>query len=112
MPVVSLDRLLESGQLPAIPERVKIDGEGFPMEVLQRSAKLLGKTTMLILEASVVPIRGQPILHEIIAHRAAQGYVACDFPGFNRRPIDGALALVDACLVRRDIGLRRRSNYE
>ncbi len=58
MPVVSLDSLLESGQLPAIPERVKIDGEGFQLEILQRSAKLLGKTTMLILEVSLVPIWG------------------------------------------------------
>ena len=36
MPVVSLDSLLESGQLPAIPERVKIDG------TLQQIADVLG----------------------------------------------------------------------
>lgn len=112
MPVVSLDSLLESGQLPAIPELVKIDVEGFELDVLQGSAKLLGKTDMFILEVSLVPIWGQPIFHEIIAHMAALGYVVYDFPGFNRRPIDGALALVDVCFVRRDIGLRRRSNYE
>jgi FkbM family methyltransferase len=112
MPVVSLDSLVESGQLPVIPERVKIDVEGFELDALQGSAKLLGKTDMFLREVSLAPIWGQPIFDEIIAHMAAQGYEAYDFPGFNRRPIDGALALVDVCFVRRDIALRSRSNYE
>jgi FkbM family methyltransferase len=109
--VVSLDSLLESGQLPAIPELVKIDVEGFELEVLKGAERLLGRTDMFILEVSLFPIWGQPIFHEIVAHMAGLGYVVYDFPGFNRRPLDGALGLVDVCFVRSGIGLRSSSVY-
>ena len=40
---------------------------------------------------------------------AERDYVIYDFPGFLRRPFDGALAQMDVCFVKRN-GILRHSN--
>jgi len=112
VPVVSLDSLLDSGELPQTPDLVKIDVEGYELEVLKGCHRLLGVTEMFILEVSLLSFWGQPVFHEMVAYMAAHGYAVYDFAGFNRRPLDGALGLIDVCFVRQASPLRREARYD
>jgi hypothetical protein len=53
-----------------------------------------------------------PIFHEVIAFMAERGYFAYDFPGFLRRPYDGALGQVDICFAKHDGVLRTTNRWE
>ena len=47
-----------------------------------------------------------PEFAEVIAFMKARGYVAYDFPGFLRRPLDQALGQCDICFVQENGFLR------
>ncbi len=112
VPVVTLDSLVDSASDGGIPDLVKIDVEGYEPEVLKGARRLFGKTEMFVLEISFFSFWGQPILHEMLQLMAGYGYVAYDFVSFNRRPIDGALGLVDIVFVRTASALRTNSRYD
>jgi hypothetical protein len=105
--VLSLDDLVSAGEIPGIPEVLKIDVEGYELEVLKGAGRLFGKTELVILEVSLYRFWGQPVFHEVVAWMADRGYVLYDFAGFNRRPKDGTLGQADACFIRQDSRLRR-----
>jgi len=111
--VVSLDGLLASGELPAIPDIVKIDVEGYEKDVLSGAKQLLGRTEVFILECSLYRFWGKNLLfRESLALMEEYGYELYDFVGFNRRPRDGALGQTDAMFVRRDSPLRRETPWD
>ena len=49
----------------------------------------------------------RPMLHDIVAYMTKHGYLMYDVAGFLRRPLDGALGLIDLCFVRRGGTLRK-----
>jgi FkbM family methyltransferase len=110
VPSVTLDGLLARGEIP-VPELVKIDVEGFELDVLSGARSLLGRTDAFILEVSFEAFWGQPIFHEVVAFMADAGYVVHDFMGFNRRPKDGTLGQADVCFVRKDSAMRRKGGW-
>jgi hypothetical protein len=90
-----------------IPNICKIDVQGFEIEVLKGAKKILGKTDIFILEASLFRFSpNQPLLHEIIDFMVKQGYVIYDFAGFANRPLDKALGQLDICFVLENSPLR------
>ena len=111
--VVTLGGLLGSGELPAVPELVKIDVEGYEKDVLSGAAQLLGRTEVFILECSLYRFWGSNLLfRETLELMQKFGYELYDFAGFNRRPKDGALGQTDAVFVRRDSRLRRETPWD
>ncbi|MCF8326324.1 MAG: FkbM family methyltransferase [Leadbetterella sp.] len=106
VPIYTVDSLLESNKIP-IPNICKIDVQGFEIEVLKGAKKILGKTDIFILEASLFRFSpNQPLLHEIIDFMVKQGYVIYDFAGFANRPLDKALGQLDICFVLENSPLR------
>jgi FkbM family methyltransferase len=106
VPIYTVDSLLESNKMP-IPNICKIDVQGFEIEVLKGAKKILGKTDIFILEASLFRFSpNQPLLHEIIDFMVKQGYVIYDFAGFANRPLDKALGQLDICFVLENSPLR------
>lgn len=109
IPVITIDSLIEKNEIE-IPDLVKLDIQGFELEALKGGAKLFGVTEAFILETSLFEFTsGNPILSEVVIFMAERGYEIYDFPGFLRRPLDGALAQIDVCFAKRD-GLLRASN--
>lgn len=106
IPVITLDSLVEQSG-GRVPELVKLDVQGFELEVLKGAGSLLGRTEMFVLETSLFRfLPGQPLFHEVVGFMAERGYLVYDFPGFLRRPLDGALGQVDVAFVRQGATLR------
>ena len=102
----TMDSLIESGEISS-PEFVKMDIQGFELEALKGGQKLFENADVFILETNCFEfMTGVPLVHEVILYFAERGFVIYDFPGFLRRPYDGALAQMDICFVRKDCFLR------
>lgn len=107
--VITIDSLIEKGDIE-IPELVKLDVQGFELNVLKGANKLFGETEVFILEVSLFEfMKGIPTFSEVISFMAERGYEVYDFSGFLRRPYDGALGQMDICFVKKD-GIFRTSN--
>lgn len=109
--IITIDDLIESSKLNN-PELIKLDTQGFELEALKGAEKTFGYTEVYILEASLFSfsdVPGQPILSDVINFMLERDYVAYDFPGFLRRPLDGALGQCDICFVKKN-GFLRKSN--
>lgn len=110
--VVTLDSIMKNGRA-RIPELVKIDVQGFELEVLKGSTLLYGKTEMFILEISLFRFNEKtPDIVEILKFMDEKGYEVYDITGFLRRPYDGALAQLDICFVRKDSFLKETIKWK
>lgn len=98
--VKTLNSLIEEYQLE-IPNLVKLDVQGFELDVLKGASMLLGKTEIFILEVSLYRFEGMPIFDEIVSFMSNNGYVVYDFAGFSRRPYDGALGQCDVVFAKK-----------
>lgn len=106
VPIVTLDSLVEENLLP-LPDLVKLDIQGFELEALKGASKLLNHVEVFILEVALFQfLPGQPVFHDVIGFMRDRGYVVYDFPGFIKRPYDGALAQCDVCFVKHNSFLR------
>jgi hypothetical protein len=108
--IITIDDLLHSSKLN-YPELIKIDIQGFELEVLKEAEKTFGNTEVYILEVSQFPFGGTPILSDVINFMFERDYVVYDFPGFLRRPFDGALGQCDICFVKKDVFLRKSNAW-
>ncbi len=105
----TIDDLIREWEI-ALPELVKIDVQGFELEVLEGASKLFAKTEVFILEVSLYRFLGphHPLFSEIIFYMEKKGYVLYDIISFHRRSVDHALGQLDACFVKQDSYLRER----
>lgn len=109
LPIYTLDELYKN-EAPPKPTIVKIDVQGFELEVLKGAKTLMGQTEVFILEASLYPfLAGVPMVHELMAFMADHGYYLYDVAGWMRRPHDGALGQLDLVFAR-EKGVLRHSN--
>ncbi len=106
-PMRRLDDLLqESGG--KLPDLVKLDVQGFELEVLRGCPSIFGQTEVLVLETSLYAFLDDiPLLREVIEFMAERGYEIYDIAGQIRRPIDGALGQLDIAFARRNGFLRQ-----
>jgi FkbM family methyltransferase len=102
VPVETLDRLLDDGRIVAA-DLVKIDVQGFEIEVLRGATKLFGQTDIFIIEVNLFRFMpGCPLAHEVVAFMADRGYLLYDLAGTLRRPYQGDMGQMDLVFVRND----------
>lgn len=109
--ILTVDSIIEENKCP-VPQIIKIDVQGFELEVLKGADITFGKTDVYILEVSLFTfpdMQGAPTFADVINFMAEKGYVVYDFPGFLRRPFDNALGQCDICFVK-EYGFLRKSN--
>jgi FkbM family methyltransferase len=108
--MVTLDELLGSEEFPQ-PALIKLDVQGYELEVLRGGAQALARAEVVLMEVNLLPIyEGAPLLHETVAFMTDSGFRAYDFCSAMRRPLDGALFQTDMIFVRHDspiIGSKR-----
>lgn len=106
VPVMTLDHLVEN-EIHAIPDIVKVDAEGFEVEIIQGAQSLLGKTELFLLEAHFFGSTDNPCrLGPLINMMADRGYAPYGFTTFYRRPRDRALLLCEIAFARENGILR------
>lgn len=83
------------------PDFLKLDVQGYELEVLKGAEQTLKGVRMILAEVNLIDIhKGVPLLSELVAWLNERGFVAFDVCGLARRPLDDALWQIDMIFVR------------
>ena len=100
IPLATIDSLIEAGRIPP-PNLVKLDVQGFEMQVLRGGEKLFKTADVLIVELNLYRFMPAcPLAHEVIGYLAERGYQMFDLAGSLRRPFENDLGQIDVVFVR------------
>jgi len=111
VPVYSLSKFFSGKKLP-VPELIKIDAEGFDMEVLKGCVDFFGKTEIFFVEASISNPNINNTLKMVIDFMNSKGYRMLDITDLNRPWPNGALWLVEAVFVIRGGFIDRKTSVK
>jgi hypothetical protein len=99
-------------ELIVVPDFLKIDVQGYELEVLKGAEALLPSIEVVFTEVNHIEIyRGAPLAAEIIAWLGDRGYALHDICNFMPRPRDGALWQTDMIFVRASSRLRSSRDW-
>jgi FkbM family methyltransferase len=111
LPMRTLDSCLEDKPLRG-PLLMKIDVQGFELEVLRGASRTLGEAELVILETSLLPYNeGAPLLAEVVAFLAERGFATLDFCGQWRRETDHMLFQTDVAFARLESPIRAKRKF-
>lgn len=103
--ILSVDSAMDKGLLPQ-PELIKIDVQGFEMEVLKGAETALKSCAFLFLELSWLQIYEHgPYAGEVLGYLAERGFHVFDICTYSMRPRDGRLTQSDILLAHERTGL-------
>lgn len=114
VPIITLDGLVEDHRLEA-PYLVKIDVQGFELEVLAGAERMLGQTAALIVEASLWADRkkrGIVELSTLIGWLRERNFVLYDIAEMRRRKHDEAITEMDLVFCPADSPMRSMTRYK
>ena len=110
-PMITVDDALDARPSFA-PELVKLDVQGFELEVLKGAQRHFQRTEVFILETSLFRfLPNQPLAVDCIHFMEERGYDIYDVTGFLRRPYDNALGQIDLAFAKRAGKLRRSNSW-
>jgi len=111
LPMHTLDGTMRGRQVRP-PVLLKLDVQGFELEVLRGGAATLTHSEMVIMETSLLAYNeNAPLFADVIAFMAERGFVAFDFCGQARRQSDFALFQTDVAFARKDSALRTNRDF-
>ncbi|MDB5809263.1 MAG: methyltransferase FkbM family [Betaproteobacteria bacterium] len=94
----TLDALLPDIAAPGL---LKIDAQGYELQILRGASRILPEFEAVLLEVAIIEINeGAPLLHDVVTFMKTQGFVAYDILEIHRRPLDTALNQVDIIFIR------------
>lgn len=94
------------------PGLLKIDAQGYELEILKGAANSIKSFEAILLEVAVLEINeGAPLLNEVAAFMDRLGFEACEILEVHRRPLDNAMSQVDIIFVRKDSALLSDKRY-
>lgn len=98
----SLDTLIEKNHWP-LPDFLKLDVQGFELEVLKGGSNALKSAEFCLLEITILNLGGgAPLLLEVINFMSEYQFQAYDISQFIRRPFDKALWQIDMLFIKND----------
>ena len=88
------------------PVFLKIDAQGYELEILRGATNVLEKAEAVLLEIAIIEINEQaPLLHDVVQFMKDISFVTYDIVEIHRRPLDGALNQIDVIFVREESAL-------
>jgi FkbM family methyltransferase len=94
------------------PQLLKLDVQGYELEVLKGATQTLRHTEVVLLELSLLEYNsGSPLFAEVIGWMSKAGFMAYDICGYARRESDRALFQVDMLFVREGSSLRSNRRF-
>lgn len=109
LPMLRLDDLELNLPYPLL---LKLDVQGFELEVLAGAAKTLKQTEVVLAEVSLLEYnKGQPLMDEVIAYLVERDFLPFDICGGLRRSSDMALFQTDIIFARKDSELRAKRPF-
>ena len=107
----TLDGLLKPEGLSS-PLLLKLDVQGFELEVLRGGMDTLRKAEVVVLEVSTLPYNeNAPLFADVVGFMANAGFAVYDFCGQARRVADHALFQMDMVFAHHDSPLRRQRKF-
>jgi FkbM family methyltransferase len=101
----TLDSLLP--RLVRPPDLIKLDVQGYELEVLAGGAETMRACSAILLEVSFVSFfPGVPTVEQVVAFMIERGFHWYDVMGIYRRPYDDALGQLDVMFLKADHPLR------
>jgi FkbM family methyltransferase len=111
-PQTTVDTVVRDSYAGQAPDLLKLDVQGYELQVLKGSEASLGQTRVVLSEINLLDLHEHaPLLHEMVAWLSERGFVAYDICGISRRPLDDALWQADMIFVRGNDELRRNKGY-
>ncbi len=108
----TLSLLLEKNQINKI-DFLKIDTQGYELEILKGAIEALKNTDVILLEVSLLDIhKNVPLLHEVCNFMYQYGFVTYDICSFTRRPLDKALWQSDFIFVKENSPFRANKDWK
>ena len=106
LPLTTLDCLTQETPFSK-SQLIKLDVQGYELEVLKGASSILNYVEAIIMEVSLIPlISGAPLFFEVIQSLHDMGFCLYDICTTIRRPKDQALWQIDAVFVRSTSSLR------
>jgi len=106
LPMRKLDEVVGAKNLSS-PVFVKLDVQGFEVEILKGASEILKKTELVLLEASFLEYnKGAPLVNEVINFMVEHGFVIYDIGSLIRWASDNALMQADLFFIKKDSALR------
>lgn len=108
LPMITMDNLLDRVGFVA-PNFIKLDVQGYELEVLKGATRALSTAEFILLEVSIWQYNaGSPLLNEVLSWMDRSGFRAYEIFDLSRRP-DGILVQVDILFVRKESLLIREN---
>jgi len=109
----TLDKIVEENFHGNPPDLLKIDVQGYELEVLKGAEKSLSQIQVLLLEVNLLDIhQNVPLLAEVVAWLNDRNWVAYDICGLIYRPLDRALWQADFIFLPRNSSLRSNKRWK
>jgi FkbM family methyltransferase len=107
----TLDHVLEKRQWSP-PLLMKLDVQGFELEILKGGSQALDASEVVILETSVLEYNsGGPLFDEVVSFMKRAGFLVYDICGQLRRETDGVLFQVDLVFCKELSSLRKHKKF-
>lgn len=91
---------------------IKIDTQGYELEILKGGQNVLSSAQCVLLEVSLLGIyKEAPLVAEVIAYMKQNGFVLYDICSLMRRPYDKALFQSDFMFLKEDHHLRSSTRW-
>ena len=105
-PMTTIDALI-SKDVCCPPEFLKLDVQGYEIEVLEGWTRGFEQCEVIQIEMSLLPlVPGAPLLHEVVAYLHRRGFVIYDIEELICSPSDGAVWQIDVLCCRENSPLR------
>jgi len=109
--MTTLDELIKKVPVPG-PALMKLDVQGYELEILRGGNQALEWSEVVILEIALITYNeGAPLFAELVKFMDDAGFVVYDFCGQSRRCSDHALFQTDVVFVKNTSELRKRRKF-
>ena len=108
----SLNTVLAKRNIAKV-DLIKLDVQGYELEVLSGFEKYISSTDVILTEASLLDIhKGVPLVRDVINFMGDKGFVLYDICSVStRRPLDNALWQTDLLFVKHNSRFRQDKRY-
>jgi FkbM family methyltransferase len=111
-PMRTIDDVVEHDLQGRVPEFLKMDVQGYELEVLKGATRSLPSVQVVLAEVNLLDIyEGVPLVGEFISWMRERGWAAYDICGLMRRPLDRALWQADMIFVPENSRFRENKHY-
>jgi FkbM family methyltransferase len=109
--LTTLDQVV-LGTLFQKPDFIKIDTQGYELEILKGGKKTLSHAEFVLLEVSMLDIyKNAPLVTDVLDFMRQENFVLYDICTIMRRPLDGALFQSDFLFVKEDSQFRQDKRW-